>query len=134
MSRYLQTWTLWTCVKITVWRSTRETKDGTEPKLCARELQLDDRKKETDLKGKRLSKPWWITIELLANAKGLDVILHGLWPVPINRWTVLPYCSHWLDIFAIASRLYFHFLSCRRYFCNLLTFLFFLNYKIKMSW
>jgi hypothetical protein len=129
MSRYLRTW-----VKIIVWRSTRETKDETEPKLCARELRHDDRKKETDLKRKRLSRPRWITIELLANAKGLDVILHGLRPVPINRWTLFPYCSRWLDIFAFASRLYFHFPSSRRYFCNLLTFLFFLNNKIKMIW
>jgi hypothetical protein len=41
--------------------------------------------KETDLKGKRLFRPRWITIELLANVKGMDVILHGLHPVPINR-------------------------------------------------
>ena len=41
--------------------------------------------KETDLKGKRLSRPRWITIELLANVKGMSVILHGLRPVPINR-------------------------------------------------
>jgi hypothetical protein len=41
--------------------------------------------KETDLKGKRLFRHRWITIELLANAKGMGVILHGLRPVPINR-------------------------------------------------
>jgi hypothetical protein len=41
--------------------------------------------KETDLKGKRLFKPRWVTIELLANVKGMGVILHGLCPVPINR-------------------------------------------------
>jgi hypothetical protein len=35
----------------------RGTKDGTEPKLCARELRHDDRKKETDLERKRLSRP-----------------------------------------------------------------------------
>jgi hypothetical protein len=39
----------------------------------------------TDLKGKRLFKPRWITIESLANVKGMSVILHGLRPVPINR-------------------------------------------------
>jgi hypothetical protein len=39
----------------------------------------------TDLKGKRLFRPRWITIELLANVKGMNVILHGLRPVPINR-------------------------------------------------
>jgi hypothetical protein len=33
------------------------TKDGTEPKLCARELRHDGRKEETDLKRKRLSRP-----------------------------------------------------------------------------
>jgi hypothetical protein len=33
------------------------TKDGTEPKLYARELRHDDRKEETDLKRKRLFRP-----------------------------------------------------------------------------
>jgi hypothetical protein len=42
-------------------------------------------KKETDLKGKRLFRPRWITIELLANVKSMGVTLHGLRPVPINR-------------------------------------------------
>jgi hypothetical protein len=41
--------------------------------------------KGTDLKGKRLFRPRWITLKLLANVKGLDVILHGVCPVPINR-------------------------------------------------
>jgi hypothetical protein len=41
--------------------------------------------KKTDLKRKRLFKPRWITIELLANIKGMSVILHGLRPIPINR-------------------------------------------------
>jgi hypothetical protein len=41
--------------------------------------------KETDLKMKGLFRPRWITIELLANVKGMDVILHGLRLVPINR-------------------------------------------------
>ena len=40
--------------------------------------------KGTDLKGKRLFRPRWITIESLANVKGMGVILHGLCPVPIN--------------------------------------------------
>ena len=61
------------------------TKDGAEPKLCARELRHVGRKKETDLKRKRLSRPRWITIKLLANVKGMNVILHGLCTVPINR-------------------------------------------------
>jgi hypothetical protein len=41
--------------------------------------------KETDLKMKSLFRPRWITIELLPNVKGVDVILYGLCPVPINR-------------------------------------------------
>jgi hypothetical protein len=61
------------------------TKDGAEPKLCARELRHDGRKEETDLKRKRLSRPRQITIELMSKAKGLDIVLHGLRPVPINR-------------------------------------------------
>jgi hypothetical protein len=32
----------------------KNAKDGTEPKLCARELRHDGRKEETDLKRKRL--------------------------------------------------------------------------------
>jgi uncharacterized ferritin-like protein (DUF455 family) len=41
--------------------------------------------KETDLKRKRLFRPRWVTIESLANVKGMSVILHGLRHVPINR-------------------------------------------------
>jgi hypothetical protein len=41
--------------------------------------------KETDLKGKRIFRPRWITIESLTNVKGMGVILHWLRPVPINR-------------------------------------------------
>ena len=111
MSRYLRTCILRTWVKITVWGNTRETKDGTKPKLCARELRHNDRKKETDLKRKRLFRPRRITIELLANAKGLDVILHGLRPVPINRWTILPYCSRWLAICFCVTLVFFIFLQ-----------------------
>jgi hypothetical protein len=47
---------------------------------------------------KRQIRPRRITIELLANVKGMDVIVHGLCPLPINRWTVLPYCPRWLGI------------------------------------
>ena len=41
--------------------------------------------KETDLKMKRPFRPRWITIELLPNVKGMNVILYELCPVPINR-------------------------------------------------
>jgi hypothetical protein len=34
---------------------------------------------------KRQIRPRRITIELLANVKGMDVIVHGLCPLPINR-------------------------------------------------
>jgi hypothetical protein len=40
---------------------------------------------ETDLKMKRLFRPRWITIELLPNVEGMNVILYGLCPVSINR-------------------------------------------------
>jgi hypothetical protein len=41
--------------------------------------------KETDLKMKNQIRPRRIIIELLVNVKGINVILHGLRPVPINR-------------------------------------------------
>jgi hypothetical protein len=47
---------------------------------------------------KRQIRPRRITIELLINVKGINVILHGLRPLPINRRTVLPYCSRELGI------------------------------------
>jgi hypothetical protein len=40
---------------------------------------------ETDLKMKRLFRPRQITIGLLSSVKGINVILHGLRPMPINR-------------------------------------------------
>jgi hypothetical protein len=40
---------------------------------------------ETDLKMKSQTRPRGITIESLINVKGINVILHGLRPVPINR-------------------------------------------------
>jgi hypothetical protein len=41
--------------------------------------------KGIDLKGKRIFRPRWITVESLANVKGMGVILHWMHPVPINR-------------------------------------------------
>jgi hypothetical protein len=41
--------------------------------------------KETDLKGKRLSSPQWIVLKIIVNIKDMNVILHKLRPVPINR-------------------------------------------------
>jgi hypothetical protein len=65
-------------------KSTNNTKVDAVPKLRARELRITA-KKGTDLKGKRLFRPRWTTLKSLANVKGMDVILHGLCPVPINR-------------------------------------------------
>jgi hypothetical protein len=86
--------------------------------------------KGTDLKGKMLSSPCWVVHKSIVNMKGMNVNLHMLRPVPINRWTVPPYCSRWL-VLARASRLYFHLLSGRRYKCNLMLFLFIHDYIIK---
>jgi hypothetical protein len=41
--------------------------------------------KETDLKMKSQIRPRRITIELLINVKGINVILHGLRPVPMRK-------------------------------------------------
>jgi hypothetical protein len=65
-------------------KSTKNTKVDAAPKLRARELRHDSRQGNR-LKGKRPFRPRWITIELLANVKGMGVILHGLRLVPINR-------------------------------------------------
>jgi hypothetical protein len=42
-------------------------------------------KRGTDLKGKGLSSPRWIVLKSIVNIKGMNVILHRLHPVPINR-------------------------------------------------
>jgi hypothetical protein len=41
--------------------------------------------KGTDLKGKRLFSPRWIVLTSIVNINGMNVILHRLRPVPINR-------------------------------------------------
>jgi hypothetical protein len=86
--------------------------------------------KGTDLRNKRLSSPWQIVLKSIVNMKGINVILHRLRPVPINRWTVPHYCSRWL-VFARASHLYPCLLSSRRYKCNSILFLFIHDYIIK---
>jgi hypothetical protein len=86
--------------------------------------------KGTDLKRKRLSSPRWVVHKSIANIKGMNVILHRLRPVPINRWTVPPYCSRCL-VFTRASRLYLCLLSSRKYKCNSILFLFIHNHIIK---
>ena len=50
-----------------------------------RKASARQQKRGTDLKMKRQIRPRRITIELLANVKGMNVILYGLRPLPINR-------------------------------------------------
>jgi hypothetical protein len=56
------------------------TEDETIMKLCA-----EEQKGETYLKMKSQISPRRIIIELLIKVKGINVILYGLRPVPINR-------------------------------------------------
>jgi hypothetical protein len=65
-------------------KSANNTKVDAAPKLAQGSFGITV-EKGTDLKGKRLFRPRWITLESLANAKGMDVIFHGLCLVPINR-------------------------------------------------
>jgi hypothetical protein len=92
MNRYLRT-----RIRTTVWEAQR-IRRLTQSRSYAQGSFGMIGEKGTNLKGKRLFRPRWITIESLANVKGMGVILHGLRPVPINRWIVLPYCSRWLGI------------------------------------
>jgi hypothetical protein len=50
-----------------------------------RKASAIQQKKGTDLKMKSQFRPRRIPIELLINVKGINVILHGLRLVPINR-------------------------------------------------
>jgi hypothetical protein len=61
-----------------------KTKADVAPKLRARELRPNGGK-GTDLKGKRLSSPRWVVHKSIVNMKGMNVNLHRLRPVPINR-------------------------------------------------
>ena len=88
--------------------------------------------KRTDLKGKRLFRPRWITLESLANAKGMDIISHGLRPVSINRWTVLPYCSRWLVILLLRHACTFTFLRAKGTF--VIWYHFYFSIVIKLKW
>jgi hypothetical protein len=89
--------------------------------------------KGTDLKGKRLSSPHRFFYKSIVNVNGITVISHRLCHVPINKWTVSPYCSRWL-VLARASHLYFYLLSSQRYICNSVLFLFLHNNKMRMNW
>jgi hypothetical protein len=41
--------------------------------------------KGTDLKGEKLSSPRWVIHKSIVNIKGMNVNLHAMRPVPINR-------------------------------------------------
>jgi hypothetical protein len=60
------------------------TKVDAAPKLRARELRLNGGTRNR-LKGKRLSSPRWVVHKSIVNMKGMNVNLHRLRPVPINR-------------------------------------------------
>jgi hypothetical protein len=92
MNRYLRT-----RIRTTAWES-KTIRRSTQRQSYTQGSFSMTAGKGTDLKEKRLFRPRWITLESLVNVKGMDVISHGLRPVPINRWTVLLYCSRWLGI------------------------------------
>ena len=72
--------------------------DGDDHEAICGRASASRREGETDLKMKSQTRPRRITIGSLINVKGINVILHGMRLAPINRWTVLPYCSRWLNI------------------------------------
>jgi hypothetical protein len=79
VNRYLRTQ-----VGITVGEAQNNTR-LIQRRRCERECFGVVAENETDLKMKRPFRPRWITIELLSNVKGMNVILYGMRPVPINR-------------------------------------------------
>jgi hypothetical protein len=88
MNRYLRT----RVKTIRDVKSMIETKADVALKLHVRELRLSDGKRNRP-KGKRLFSPRWFIHKSIVNIKGMNVNLHKLRPVPINRGTVPPYCS-----------------------------------------
>ena len=110
-------------------------KDELVPKLWMEKLRLSTRtvvKNETDLKEKRRFSPWQLTFWLIVNVRNMNVIFPRLHPMPINRWTVTPYCSRWLVI-TRTSFSDFYLLSSRRYKCNLILSMF-VHYYIMLIW
>jgi hypothetical protein len=72
MNRYLQT-----RIRTTV-QETQSIRRLTQSRSYAQRSFGRIAEKGTDLKGKRLFRPRWIIIDLLAYVKGMVVILHGL--------------------------------------------------------
>jgi hypothetical protein len=59
--------------------------DGDDHEAICGRASASRREGETDLKMKSQTRPRRITIGSLINVKGINVILHGLRPVPIDR-------------------------------------------------
>jgi hypothetical protein len=81
MYRYLRIWNETVCSM----KSMVETKDDVALKLHRKGASAKWQKKGTNLKGKRLSSPRWIVLKSIVNIMGMNVILHRLRLVPINR-------------------------------------------------
>ena len=84
-----------------IWSTTRTKAEPGEgrrqPKLYAGKLRRDSTRGNR-LKDKKTSGSSIDFHKPLTNVMDMDVILRGLRPASINRWTVLPYCSRWLGI------------------------------------
>jgi hypothetical protein len=113
----------------TIWKAGSERRLN-QRRSCAQASFGSIAEKWTNLRRKRLSSPRQIVLKSIVNMKGMNVILHRLRPVPINRWTVPSYYSRWLVLIR-APRLYFCLLSSRRYKCNSILFLFIHDYIIR---
>jgi hypothetical protein len=98
-------------------KSAVQEKDESVSKLPVKKLRLNDGK-WNQLRGEKVVYSSIDFFKSIVNAEGMNWIIHRLRPVPINRWTVTPYCSSWL-VFTRTSRLDFYPLSSRRYKCNI---------------
>ena len=118
-----------------IWSTTRTKAEPDEgrrqPKLYAGKLRRDSTRGNR-LKDKKTSGSSIDFHKPLTNVMDMDVILRGLRPASINRWTVLPYCSRWPYICFCVTPVLFTFSQDRRYICNLKSFLFFHVNKIEM--
>ena len=99
---------------------------------CAQGSFVAIAERGTDLKDEKTT--WTLSDfhKSLTNVMDINVILRGLRPASINRWTVLPYCSRWLGICFCVTLVLFIFSQDRRYICNSKSFLFFHVNKIEM--
>jgi hypothetical protein len=71
-------------------------------RYCLRALTTNV-KHGAESKRKRLVNAWWFMLRLCAHVKVINVFLLGLCPVPINRWTIPPYCSRWIIIALVST-------------------------------